>query len=198
MTSVQVYNMDGSAVETLELNSAVFDREVNAGLMHQAVVLYLASRRQGTQKAKTRSEVSGGGKKPWRQKGSPIWRTGGVVFAPTPRSYGFKMPRKQRRIALASALTTKMRENQLVVLDKLELAAPKTKDVINMLGKFDASNALLVFAGEQDNVVKSARNIVGVEAVNVSGVNTYNVLQHRQLIITKDAVARLEEVLTNA
>ena len=106
------------------------------------------------------------------------------------------MPRKQRRIALASALTTKMRENQLVVLDKLELAAPKTKDVINMLGKFDASNALLVFAGEQDNVVKSARN--GVEAVNVSGVNTYNVLQHRQLIITKDAVARLEEVLTNA
>ena len=153
-------------------------------------------------------QVSGGGKKPWRQKGtgharsgssrSPIWRTGGVVFAPTPRSYGFKMPRKQRRIALASALTTKMRENQLVVLDKLELAAPKTKDVINMLGKFDASNALLVFAGEQDNVVKSARNIVGVEAVNVSGVNTYNVLQHRQLIITKDAVARLEEVLTNA
>ena len=208
MTSVQVYNMDGSAVETLELNSAVFDREVNAGLMHQAVVLYLASRRQGTQKAKTRSEVSGGGKKPWRQKGtgharsgssrSPIWRTGGGGFAPPPRSYGFKMPRKQRRIALASALTTKMRENQLVVLDKLELAATKTKDVINMLGKFDASNALLVFAGEQDNVVKSARNIVGVEAVNVSGVNTYNVLQHRQLIITKDAVARLEEVLTNA
>ena len=169
MTSVQVYNMDGSAVETLELNSAVFDREVNAGLMHQAVVLYLAGSSR-----------------------SPIWRTGGVVFAPTPRSYGFKMPRKQRRIALASALTTKMRENQLVVLDKLELAAPKTKDVINMLGKFDASNALLVFAGEQDNVVKSARNIVGVEAVNVSGVNTYNV------IITKDAVARLEEVLTNA
>ena len=200
MTSVQVYNMDGNAVETLELNDAVFNREINEGLMHQAVVLYLASRRQGTQKAKTRSEVSGGGKKHARSGSSrsPIWRTGGVVFAPTPRSYGFKMPRKQRRIALASALTSKMRENQLVVLDNLQLAAPKTKDIISLLGKFDASNALLVFAGDQDNVVKSARNLVGVEAVNVAGVNTYNVLQHRRLIITKDAVARLEEVLTNA
>lgn len=208
MTSVQVYNMDGNAVETLELNDAVFNREVNEGLMHQAVVLYLASRRQGTQKAKTRSEVSGGGKKPWRQKGtgharsgssrSPIWRTGGVVFAPTPRSYGFKMPRKQRRIALASALTCKMRENQLVVLDNLQLAAPKTKDVISLLNKFEAPDALLVFAGDQENVVKSARNLVDVEAINVAGVNTYNVLQHRRLIITKDAVARLEEVLTNA
>ena len=208
MSKVSVYDMNGNAVSELELNDAVFGIEPSEYAMHQAVVNYLANQRHGTQSTLTRTEVSGGGKKPWRQKGtgharsgssrSPIWRTGGVVFAPTPRSYGFKMPRKQRRIALASALTTKMRENQLVVLDKLELAAPKTKDVINMLGKFDASNALLVFAGEQDNVVKSARNIVGVEAVNVSGVNTYNVLQHRQLIITKDAVARLEEVLTNA
>ncbi len=208
MTSVQVYNMEGNAVETLELNDAVFDREINEGLMHQAVVLYLASLRQGTQKAKTRSEVSGGGKKPYRQKGtgharagstrSPIWRTGGVVFAPTPRSYGFKMPRKQRRIALASALTAKMRAGQLVVLDSLDFAAPKTKDMLNVLGKFDAANALVVFAGDKENVVKSARNIVGVEAVNVTGVNTYNVLNHKQLIITKDAVARLEEVLTNA
>lgn len=208
MTSVQVYNMEGNAVETMELNDAVFDREINEGLMHQAVVLYLASLRQGTQKAKTRSEVSGGGKKPWRQKGtgharsgssrSPIWRTGGVVFAPTPRSYGFKMPRKQRRIALASALTAKMREGQLVVLDNIDFAAPKTKDMLGLLSKFEANNALVVFAGDKENVVKSARNIVGVEALNVAGVNTYNVLNHKRLVITKDAVARLEEVLTNA
>ncbi len=208
MTSVQVYNMEGNAVETIELNDAVFNREINEGLMHQAVVLYLASLRQGTQKAKTRSEVSGGGKKPWRQKGtgharsgssrSPVWRSGGVVFAPTPRSYGFKMPRKQRRIALASALTAKMREGQLVVLDNIDLAAPKTKDMLSMLAKFEANNALVVFAGDKENVVKSARNIVGVEALNVAGVNTYNVLNHKRLVITKDAVARLEEVLTNA
>lgn len=208
MTSVQVYNMEGNAVETMELNDAVFDREINEGLMHQAVVLYLASLRQGTQKAKTRSEVSGGGKKPWRQKGtgharsgssrSPVWRSGGVVFAPTPRSYGFKMPRKQRRIALASALTAKMREGQLVVLDNIDFAAPKTKDMLGLLAKFEANNALVVFAGDKENVVKSARNIVGVEAVGVTGINTYNVLNHKRLVITKDAVARLEEVLTNA
>ncbi len=208
MTNVQVYNMEGSAVESMELNPAVFDREINEGLVHQAVVLYLASLRQGTQKAKTRSEVSGGGRKPWRQKGtgharsgssrSPIWRHGGVIFAPTPRSYGFKMPRKQRRIALASALTAKMQAGELIVLDKIDFEAPKTKAMLNVLGKFDANNALVVFAGDHDNVVKSARNIVGVEAMNVTGVNTYKVLNHKKLILTKDAVARLEEVLTNA
>lgn len=208
MTNVQVYNMEGAAVETMELNAAVFDREINEGLMHQAVVLYLASLRQGTQKAKTRSEVSGGGKKPWRQKGtgharsgssrSPIWRAGGVVFAPTPRSYGFKMPRKQRRIALASALTAKMRAGELIVLDNLDFEAPKTKAMLNVLGKFNANNALVVFSGDKENIAKSARNIVGVEATNVTGVNTYKVLNHKQVIITKDAVARLEEVLTNA
>ena len=208
MPTVSVFDMTGKEVGTMELSENVFGIEPNVPVMHAAVVNYLANQRQGTQSTLTRTEVSGGGKKPWRQKGtgharsgssrSPIWRTGGVVFAPTPRSYGFKMPRKQRRIALASALTSKMRENQLVVLDNLQLAAPKTKDIISLLGKFDASNALLVFAGDQDNVVKSARNLVGVEAVNVAGVNTYNVLQHRRLIITKDAVARLEEVLTNA
>lgn len=208
MTNVQVYNMEGNAVESMELNPAVFDREINEGLIHQAVVLYLASLRQGTQKAKTRSEVSGGGRKPWRQKGtgharsgssrSPIWRHGGVIFAPTPRSYGFKMPRKQRRIALASALTAKMQAGELIVLDKIDFEAPKTKAMLNVLGKFDANNALVVFAGDYDNVVKSARNIVGVEAMNVTGVNTYKVLNHKKLILTKDAVARLEEVLTNA
>lgn len=208
MTNVQVYNMEGSAVESMELNPAVFDREINEGLIHQAVVLYLASQRQGTQKAKTRSEVSGGGRKPWRQKGtgharsgssrSPIWRHGGVIFAPTPRSYGFKMPRKQRRIALASALTAKMQAGELIVLDKIDFETPKTKAMLNVLGKFDANNALVVFAGDYDNVVKSARNIVGVEAVNVTGVNTYKVLNHKKLILTKDAVARLEEVLANA
>ena len=208
MTNVQVYNMEGSAVESMELNPAVFDREINEGLIHQAVVLYLASQRQGTQKAKTRSEVSGGGRKPWRQKGtgharsgssrSPIWRHGGVIFAPTPRSFRVKMPRKQRRIALASALTAKMQAGELIVLDKIDFEIPKTKAMLNVLGKFDANNALVVFAGDYDNVVKSARNIVGVEAVNVTGVNTYKVLNHKKLILTKDAVARLEEVLANA
>lgn len=208
MTSIQVYNMEGAAVETLELNDAVFNREVNEGLMHQAVVLYLASKRQGTQKAKTRSEVSGGGRKPWRQKGtgharsgsnsSPLWRSGGVVFAPTPRSYTFKMPRKQRRIALASALTSKVLAGQVYVLDNLDFETPKTKDMLNVLGKFEAENALVVFAGEKENVVKSARNIVGIEPITATDVNTYNVLNHKKIIITKDAVAHLEEVLTNA
>ena len=144
--------------------------------MHQAVVLYLASLRRGTHAVKNRSAVSGGGKKPYRQKGtgharagssrSPIWRGGGVVFGPTPRSYGFSMPKKQRRIALASALTTKAQNGDLIVLDKLEFAAPKTKDMIAVLGKFDATNALVVYAGENENAMKSARNIVGVEPVS--------------------------------
>ena len=208
MSKIAVYNMEGNEVETMELNDAVFNRPVNEGLMHQAVVLYLASLRRGTHAVKNRSTVSGGGKKPYRQKGtgharagssrSPIWRGGGVVFGPTPRSYGFSMPKKQRRIALASALTTKAQNGDLIVLDKLEFAAPKTKDMIAVLGKFDATNALVVYAGENENAMKSARNIVGVEPVAATGVNTYNVLNHGKLIITKDAVACLEEVLANA
>lgn len=206
MTKIAVLNMEGNEVEQLELNDSVFNREINEGLMHQAVVLYLASLRRGTHAVKNRSAVSGGGKKPYRQKGtgharagssrSPIWVGGGTVFGPTPRSYAFSMPRKQRRIALASALTAKAQAGDLIVVDKLEMAAPKTKDMVAVLAKLNAANALVV--GAEENAVKSARNIVGIEPVAADGVNTYNVLNHGKVIITKDAVAHLEEVLTNA
>ena len=206
MTKIAVFNMEGNEVEQMELNDSVFNREINEGLMHQAVVLYLASLRRGTHAVKNRSAVSGGGKKPYRQKGtgharagssrSPIWVGGGTVFGPTPRSYGFSMPRKQRRIALASALTAKMQAGELIVVDKLAMAAPKTKDMVAVLAKLNADNALVV--GAEENAVKSARNLVGIEPVAATGVNVYNVLNHGKVILTKDAVAHLEEVLTNA
>lgn len=206
MTKIAVFNMEGNEVEQMELNDSVFNREINEGLMHQAVVLYLASLRRGTHAVKNRSAVSGGGKKPYRQKGtgharagssrSPIWVGGGTVFGPTPRSYGFSMPRKQRRIALASALTAKMQAGELVVVDKLAMDAPKTKDMVAVLAKLNADNALVV--GAEENAVKSARNLVGIEPVAAAGVNVYNVLNHGKVILTKDAVAHLEEVLTNA
>ena len=206
MTNVSVFNMAGAQVGEMELNDAVFNRQINTALMHQAVVLYLASLRRGTHAVKNRSAVSGGGKKPYRQKGtgharagssrSPIWVGGGTVFGPTPRSYKFSMPRKQRRIALASALTSKMQAGELVVVDKLEMAAPKTKEMVDVLAKLDVANALIV--GAEENAVKSARNIVGIEPVAATGVNVYNVLNHGKLVLTKDAVAHLEEVLTNA
>ncbi|MGI5825494.1 MAG: 50S ribosomal protein L4 [Bacillota bacterium] len=206
MTKIAVLNMEGNEVEQLELNDSVFNREINEGLMHQAVVLYLASLRRGTHAVKNRSAVSGGGKKPYRQKGtgharagssrSPIWVGGGTVFGPTPRSYSFSMPKKQRRIALASALTSKMQAGELVVVDKLEMAAPKTKEMVGVLAKLDVANALVV--GAEENAVKSARNIVGIEPVAATGVNVYNVLNHGKIVLTKDAVAHLEEVLTNA
>ena len=206
MTKIAVFNMEGNEVEQMELNDSVFNREINEGLMHQAVVLYLASLRRGTHAVKNRSAVSGGGKKPYRQKGtgharagssrSPIWVGGGTVFGPTPRSYGFSMPRKQRRIALASALTAKMQAGELIVVDKLAMDAPKTKDMVAVLAKLNADNALVV--GAEENAVKSARNLVGIESVAATGVNVYNVLNHGKVILTKDAVAHLEEVLTNA
>ena len=206
MTKIAVLDMEGKEVEQMELNDSVFNREINEGLMHQAVVLYLASLRRGTHAVKNRSAVSGGGKKPYRQKGtgharagssrSPIWVGGGTVFGPTPRSYGFSMPKKQRRIALASALSAKMQAGELVVVDKLEMAAPKTKEMVSVLAKLDAADALMV--GAEENAVRSARNIVGVEPVAATGVNVYNVLNHGKVILTKDAVAHLEEVLTNA
>lgn len=206
MTKIAVLDMEGKEVEQMELNDSVFNREINEGLMHQAVVLYLASLRRGTHAVKNRSAVSGGGKKPYRQKGtgharagssrSPIWVGGGTVFGPTPRSYSFSMPKKQRRIALASALSAKMQAGELVVVDKLEMAAPKTKEMVSVLAKLDAANALMV--GAEENAARSARNIVGVEPVAATGVNVYNVLNHGKVILTKDAVAHLEEVLTNA
>ena len=207
MTSIAVRNMEGAEVGTMELSDAVFNRPVNEALVHQAVVLYLASLRRGTHAVKNRSAVSGGGKKPFRQKGtgharagstrSPLWRKGGVVFGPTPRSYAFSMPRKQRRIALASVLSAKVQSGDLIVLDDLAFEAPKTKDMISVLAKLSAENALVVCT-EDKNVVKSARNIVGVEPVMATGVNVYNVLNHGKVIITKDAVSYLEGVLTNA
>ncbi|MDD2569373.1 MAG: 50S ribosomal protein L4 [Clostridia bacterium] len=208
MTNVAVYNVDGKEISQMELNDAVFNRPINEGLMHQAVVLYLASLRHGTHAVKSRGMVSGGGKKPWRQKGTgharvgssrnPVWRGGGVAFGPTPRSHSIAMPRKQRRIALASALSDKFQNGNLIVLDDIDFAAPKTKDMIAVLAKFEADNAMIVFAGNKENVVKSARNIVGIMPVSSEGVNTYHVLNHKKVIITKDAVARLEEVLANA
>jgi len=206
MTSVNMFNMEGAQVGEIELNDAVFNRQINKSLMHQAVVLYLASQRRGTHAVKSRGMVSGGGKKPWRQKGTgrarvgssrnPVWRGGGVAFGPQPRSYSFSMPRKQRRVALASALTDKVQNGNLVVLDELSFAAPKTKDMINVLSKFGADNALVVFVGDNENVVKSARNIVGITPVKADGVNTYNILNHKKMIITKEAVAQLQEVLS--
>ncbi len=206
MTNVNVYNMEGAQVGQMELSDAVFDRQINTALMHQAVVLYLASQRRGTHDTKTRGLVSGGGKKPWRQKGTgrarvgssrnPVWRGGGVAFGPHPRSYGFSMPKKQRRIALASALTDKVQNGNLVVLDELSFDAPKTKAMLSVLGKFEANNALVVFAGENENAAKSARNIVGVEPVKAENVNTYNVLNHKKVIITKDALEQIQEVLS--
>ncbi len=208
MTNVAVLNMQGKKVGEMELNDAVFNRPVNSGLMHQAVVLYLASQRRGTHATKTRAQVSGGGKKPWSQKGSgrarvgssrnPVWRAGGVAFGPHPRSYGFIMPKKQRRIALASALSDKLQNKSLIVLDELNLDAPKTKDMIQVLKALEVNDVLLVIDGVNENVIKSARNIVGVETVTTQGVNTYNVLNHKKVIITKAAVAQLEEVLVNA
>ena len=208
MTNVAVYNVDGKEISQMELNDAVFNRPINEGLMHQAVVLYLASLRHGTHAVKSRGMVTGGGKKPWRQKGTgharvgssrnPVWRGGGVAFGPTPRSHSIAMPRKQRRIALASALSDKFQNGNLIVLDDIDFAAPKTKDMIAVLAKFEADNAMIVFAGNKENVVKSARNIVGIMPVSSEGVNTYHVLNHKKVIITKDAVARLEEVLANA
>ena len=206
MTNVSVFNMAGAQVGEMELNDAVFNRQINTALMHQAVVLYLASQRRGTHAVKNRSAVSGGGKKPWRQKGTgrarvgssrnPIWRGGGVAFGPTPRSYAFSMPRKQRRIALASALTDKVQNGNFIILDELNFDAPKTKAMIEVLSKFDAGKALVVYAGENENVEKSARNIVGVTPVKANCVNTYNILNHNKVIITKDAVAHLQEVLS--
>ena len=173
--------------------------------MHQAVNLYLASQRRGTHKAKTRSFVSGGGKKPWRQKGTgrartgsirnPIWRGGGIIFGPQPRSYGYQMPRKLRRLALVSALSDKAQNNNIIVIDQLAMDAPKTKTMANLLEKLDAKNALLVVGMDQENVKKSSRNMPKVLPVEADGINTYNVLAHDKLVISKDALALVEEVL---
>ena len=204
MANVTVYNMEGNEVGTMELNDAVFGVEINEHLVHLAVVRQLANNRQGTQKAKTRSEVSGGGRKPWRQKGTgharqgsiraPQWTGGGVVFAPVPRDYEVKMNKKERRAALKSALTSKVQENKLVVVDSLALAGAKTKEMQKVLTNLKADNALEVTADDDQKVVLSARNIADVQTATVNTINVYDVMKHNTVVVTKDAVASIEEV----
>ena len=204
MANVSVYNMEGKEVGTIELNDAVFGVEVNEHLVHMAVVQQLANNRQGTQKAKTRSEVSGGGRKPWRQKGTgharqgstraPQWTGGGVVFAPTPRSYEIKLNKKERRLALKSALTSRVQENKLIVLDELKLDAPKTKDMQKVLDALKVNKALVVLKDKDENVVLSTRNIPNVVTALTNTINVYDVLKYNTLILTKDSVAAIEEV----
>ena len=202
MSNVSVYNMEGNEVGTLELNDAVFGVEVNEHLVHMAVVRQLANKRQGTQKAKTRSEVSGGGRKPWRQKGTgharqgstraPQWTGGGVIFAPVPRDYSFKMNKKERRIALKSALTTRVQENKLVVLDELKLDAIKTKDMQNVLNNLKVEKAMVVT--DNENVIVSARNIPNVITASVGTMNVFDILKYNTVVLDKAAVAKVEEV----
>ena len=204
MANVTVYNMEGNEVGTMELNDAVFGVEINEHLVHLAVVRQLANNRQGTQKAKTRSEVSGGGRKPWRQKGTgharqgsiraPQWTGGGVVFAPVPRDYEVKMNKKERRAALKSALTSKVQDNKLVVVDSLALAEAKTKEMQKVLTNLKADKALVVTADDDQNVVLSARNIADVQTATVNTINVYDVMKHSTVVVTKDAVASIEEV----
>ena len=216
MAKVAVYNIEGKEVEKINLNDAVFGVEVNEHLVHMAVVAQLANKRQGTQSAKTRSEVSGGGRKPWRQKGtgharqgstrSPQWTGGGVVFAPKPRDYSMKMNKREKALALKSALTAKLNDNKLVVVDKIELAEIKTKAVANMLGNLKAEKALIVTNGINNNLVVSANNIPTVRTSSIevlnnedkrevrSTINVYDIMKYDTLVVTKDAVAAIEEV----
>ena len=204
MPNVSVYNMEGKEVGTMELNDAVFGVEINDHLVHLAVVRQLANNRQGTQKAKTRSEVSGGGRKPWRQKGtgharqgstrSPQWAGGGVVFAPTPRDYSLKMNKKERRAALKSVLTSRVQENKLIVLDELKLDEVKTKAMQNVLNNLNVSKALVVLADNDANVVLSTRNIPDVVTALPNTINVYDVLKYNTVILTKASAAAIEEV----
>ena len=204
MANVSVLNMEGKEVGSMELNDAVFGVEINEHLVHQAVVLQLANNRQGTQKAKTRSEVSGGGRKPWRQKGTgharqgstraPQWTGGGVVFAPVPRDYSVKMNKKEKRAALKSVLTSKVQENKFIVLDELKLAEVKTKEMKKVLDNLKVNNALVIIGDDSENVALSARNIAGVQTASVNTINVFDMLKYNTIIATKSSVASIEEV----
>ena len=204
MANVSVYNMEGKEVGALELNDAVFGVEVNEHLVHLAVVAQLANKRQGTQKAKTRSEVSGGGRKPWRQKGtgharqgstrSPQWKGGGVVFAPTPRDYTIRLNKKDKRAALRSALTSRVQDNKFIVVDELKFDEIKTKKFQNVMDNLKVSKALVVLADNDQNTVLSARNIAGVKTSQVGSINVYDILKYNTVVATKAAVASIEEV----
>ena len=204
MANVSVYNIEGKEVGSIELNDAVFGVEVNEHLVHMAVVNQLANNRQGTQSAKTRSEVSGGGRKPWRQKGtgharqgstrSPQWTGGGTVFAPVPRDYSFKMNKKEKRAALKSVLTSKVQENKFIVLDELKLAEVKTKEMKKVLDNLKVNNALVIIGDDSENVALSARNIAGVQTASVNTINVFDMLKYNTIIATKTSVASIEEV----
>ena len=204
MANVSVYNMEGKEVGTIELNDAVFGVEINEHLVHLAVVRQLANKRQGTQKAKTRSEVSGGGRKPWRQKGTgharqgstraPQWTGGGVVFAPTPRDYTIRLNKKEKRAALKSALTSRVQNGQFVVVDELKFEAIKTKNFKAVMNNLKVSKALVVLNENDQNVVLSARNIPEVKTALVNTINVYDILKYNTVVATKAAVASIEEV----
>lgn len=204
MANVSVYNMEGKEVGTMELSDAVFGVKVNEHLVHMAVVAQLANKRQGTQKTKTRAEVSGGGRKPWRQKGTgharqgstraPQWTGGGVVFAPTPRDYTIRLNKKEKRAALKSALTSRVQENKFIVLDELKMDEIKTKKFQNILNNLNLSGALVVVGADSDNVVLSARNIPAVKTAYVNTINVYDILKYNTVVATKAAVANIEEV----
>ena len=204
MANVSVLNMEGKEVGSMELNDAVFGVEINEHLVHLAVVRQLANNRKGTQKAKTRSEVSGGGRKPWRQKGTgharqgstraPQWTGGGVVFAPVPRDYSFKMNKKEKRAALKSVLTSKVQENKFIVLDELKLAEVKTKEMKKVLDNLKVNNALVIIGDDSENVALSARNIAGVQTASVNTINVFDMLKYNTIIATKSSVASIEEV----
>ena len=204
MANVSVLNMEGKEVGSMELNDAVFGVEINEHLVHQAVVLQLANNRQGTKKAKTRSEVSGGGRKPWRQKGTgharqgstraPQWIGGGVVFAPVPRDYSFKMNKKEKRAALKSVLTSKVQENKFIVLDELKLDAIKTKDFVKVMNNLNVKKALVVMNDSDINVVKSAANVQGIKTTLAATLNTYDVMKYDTVVATKAAIESIEEV----
>ena len=204
MANVSVYNMEGKEVGTLELNDAVFGVEVNEHLVHLAVVAQLANKRQGTQKAKTRSEVSGGGRKPWRQKGtgharqgstrSPQWKGGGVVFAPTPRDYTIRLNKKEKRAALKSALTSRVQDNKFIVVDEFKFDEIKTKKFQNVMDNLKVSKALVVLGDNDQNTVLSARNIAGVKTAQAGTINVYDILKCNTVVATKAAVASIEEV----
>ncbi|MFD1673150.1 50S ribosomal protein L4 [Alicyclobacillus fodiniaquatilis] len=204
MPTVAVYNVAGEQVSEVELNERLFSAPVRSDLMHQVVLQYLAARRSGTHKVKNRSEVAGGGRKPWRQKGtgrarqgsirSPQWKGGGVVFGPTPRSYAFSVPKKVRRQALYSALSSKFAEGKVLVLDDLGIVEPKTKNMVAVLNQFNLNKALIVDGEKLQAAFLSTRNIQGVKYMDASGINVYEILRYEHLVLTKDAVAKVEEV----
>ena len=204
MATVSVYNMEGQEVGTIELNDSIFAANINEHLVHMAVVQQLANNRQGTQSAKTRAEVSGGGKKPWRQKGtgharqgstrSPQWTGGGVVFAPKPRDYSFKLNKKEKRAALKSVLTAKVNDKKFIVVDELKFDTIKTKNMVAVLKNLNANKALVVLNEKDETVIKSANNIPDVKTALTSTINVYDILKHDTMVVTKAAVATIEEV----